>query len=48
MADPVRVILLLVTISFVLFSPCRATTHWVVTEDGMITQQVMECICVFS
>lgn len=40
MADPVRVILLLVTISFVLFSPCRATTHWVVTEDGMITQQL--------
>ncbi|XP_030845341.1 tetratricopeptide repeat protein 17 [Strongylocentrotus purpuratus] len=40
MADPVRVILLLVTVSFVLFSPCRATTHWVVTEDGMITQQL--------
>ncbi|XP_041472633.1 tetratricopeptide repeat protein 17-like [Lytechinus variegatus] len=39
MADSVRGVLLLVTIS-ALFSSCQATTHWVVTEDGMITQQL--------
>ncbi|XP_071497745.1 tetratricopeptide repeat protein 17-like [Diadema antillarum] len=39
MAASLRVGQLLV-VFWLSFSPCQATTHWVVTEDGMITQQL--------
>lgn len=36
-----------VFICILLAEPARATTHWVVTEDGKIQQQVRDCV-VFS
>lgn len=33
-----------VLICVLLAEPARATTHWVVTEDGKIQQQVRDCV----